>query len=396
MKKIFVAIPTFDKKLFVPCVQSIMNAMQAMLLMDIKFEFKFEVGCPYVSMARNNLVRKFMNSECTDLVFVDADLGFPPLAFKDLILSDEPVVGGAYPKKQENEEYAVRLKTDENYHVINENGALLSDGLATGFMKVNRSVFEQLQKAYPELKYRDAMTGLDTYNFFGTFVKDGRWYGDDYGFCHFWENLGGKMHLIPNITFIHCGSKNFEGNFHDYLVKLSQNPVGVQKALVVDGFMTPQELKWLYDKAGEVESVIELGSWKGRSTIALLNGCNGTVTAVDNWLGHDPSSNGILQQQAENENIFETFKENTKGYQNLKIIRGDTKNADCKPADMVFIDAEHTYEGCKADISKWLPKAKKIICGHDYNNEWPGVVQAVNEAFGEVNVVGTIWYKEFK
>jgi hypothetical protein len=61
---------------------------------------------------------------------------------------------------------------------------------------------------------------------------------------------------------------------------------------------------------------------------------------------------------------------------------------------MVFIDAEHTYEGCKADIAAWLPKAQRLICGHDYSPEWPGVMQAVKEMIGPVRTVGTIWYKE--
>lgn len=54
--------------------------------------------------------------------------------------------------------------------------------------------------------------------------------------------------------------------------------------------------------------------------------------------------------------------------------------------DMVFIDAEHTYEGVKADIERWLPKVRKggVISGHDYGNlpRFPGVAKAVDEAFG--------------
>jgi hypothetical protein len=399
MSKIFIAVPSVDKKLFVPCVQSLMNAMQAMLLMDVKFQFKFEVGCPYVSMARNNLVRAFMQSECTDLVFIDADLGFPPTAFRDLIDSTELVVGGAYPKKQPVEEYAVRLKTDENQRVINENGVLAAEALATGFLKINRSVFEKMQEAYPELQYTDAVTQLPTYNFFGTFVKEGRWYGDDYGFCHLWEQLGGTMHLLPNIDFMHMGNRSHDGNFHDYLMSQNSYPPALARALQIPGFMTIQEMEWLYQQAGRMQSVAEIGSWKGRSTVALLEGCRGPVLAVDNWTGHDPSSNGILEREADRENVYEVFRRNTSEYDNLRTFRGnsaDVASLGGCPAefDMVFIDAEHTYEGCKADIAAWLPKAQRLICGHDYSPEWPGVMQAVKEIIGPVRTVGTIWYKE--
>lgn len=52
--------------------------------------------------------------------------------------------------------------------------------------------------------------------------------------------------------------------------------------------------------------------------------------------------------------------------------------------DLVFIDADHTYEGCKKDIDLWWPKLKKggVMLGHDYGPHFEGVVKAVNERFG--------------
>lgn len=399
-QKVFVAVPCYDKKVFAPCVQSLMNAMQVLLLTETKFQFKFEVGCPYVSMARNNLVRAFMASDCTDLVFIDADIGFSAESFKALIDSPEQVVGGAYPKKQAVEEFAVRLKTDENNRVIHENGAILAEGLATGFLKIHRSVFEQMQAAHPELSYLDGATGQETFDLFGTFVKDGRWYGDDFGFCHLWEELGGKLYLLPDITFQHMGSKTFEGNFHSFLTRQSRvfvdMPPAVTKALAIDGFMDVNELAWLYEMACKMGSVAEVGSWKGRSTTVLLEGCKGPVLAVDNWSGHDPSSNGALERHASETDVHAEFLKNTSGYSNLTVRQSDSVagSVEGEAFDMVFIDAEHTYEGCRADIDAWLPRARRVIAGHDYNEAWPGVIKAVKETFGQVKTVGSIWYVE--
>jgi len=52
--------------------------------------------------------------------------------------------------------------------------------------------------------------------------------------------------------------------------------------------------------------------------------------------------------------------------------------------DFVFIDADHSYEGCKADLEAWAPKVKPggLLAGHDYNNpQYPefGVAKAVDE-----------------
>ena len=66
-----------------------------------------------------------------------------------------------------------------------------------------------------------------------------------------------------------------------------------------------------------------------------------------------------------------------------------------KSIDMVFIDGSHTYENVKRDIEYWLPKCKKIICGHDYVPAHPGVIKAVNELFKNPKTAGKcLWYIE--
>jgi hypothetical protein len=56
--------------------------------------------------------------------------------------------------------------------------------------------------------------------------------------------------------------------------------------------------------------------------------------------------------------------------------------------DLVFIDAQHTYEACKEDIETWLPKVRKggFITRHDYR--WDGVNRAVQEFSQEMNYKG--------
>ena len=49
----------------------------------------------------------------------------------------------------------------------------------------------------------------------------------------------------------------------------------------IEGWMEQTELEWLYSIASEMESIVEIGSWKGRSIHALCTRCKGTVTAID-------------------------------------------------------------------------------------------------------------------
>lgn len=52
-----------------------------------------------------------------------------------------------------------------------------------------------------------------------------------------------------------------------------------------------------------------------------------------------------------------------------------------KKVSVLFIDADHTYEGCKADIDSWYPhmKSKGVMLFHDCDATSPGVVRAVHE-----------------
>lgn len=72
------------------------------------------------------------------------------------------------------------------------------------------------------------------------------------------------------------------------------------------------------------------------------------------------------------------------------VIGKSVETANCFPDeyfDLVYIDADHTYESVKADIAAWFPKVKPggWIAGHDYvvgykndPNKY-GVIPAVNE-----------------
>jgi hypothetical protein len=75
--------------------------------------------------------------------------------------------------------------------------------------------------------------------------------------------------------------------------------------------------------------------------------------------------------------------------------------------DLVFIDGDHSYDACKADILAWGPKLKAggILSGHDYqlpywpvgatrqNEGFPGVVRAVDELAPNRTLQDTVWQR---
>jgi predicted O-methyltransferase YrrM len=153
----------------------------------------------------------------------------------------------------------------------------------------------------------------------------------------------------------------------------------------IGGWMTANELRWLAERAKDMDSAVEIGSWKGRSTCVLLAATKGTVWAIDPWRDHCDS--------------YTEFCQNTHPYPNLIIMKMRSGVAANyfpeKSVDMVFIDGNHDYRDVKNDILKWTPIARKLICGHDYfHPKYPNVKHAVDKYIGEVGTVENIWYKE--
>ena len=168
--------------------------------------------------------------------------------------------------------------------------------------------------------------------------------------------------------------------------------------------MGEYELEWLHETAKRMNSIVEIGSWKGRSTFALLSGCPGIVYAIDHFRG---DSDSIIQQgMVKREDVYQTFMQNVGHFQNLRVLKMDSIHAvkvfsgeiEVFPRmiDMVFIDGEHSYESVKPDLEAWLPKAKKLICGHDWEpaSMYEGLRRAVHEKLGEVQSFRSIWFKE--
>jgi hypothetical protein len=165
--------------------------------------------------------------------------------------------------------------------------------------------------------------------------------------------------------------------------------------LSIPGFMEESELRWLFDTASQMTSVVEIGCYQGRSTFALMQGCRGVVYAVDPWLD-------IMSNRANNLALFvrniqsRVSRIGNPWPVNLRIVPMTSQEAApmLPDVDMVFVDGDHLLPAVRRDIEIWTPKARRLICGHDYGNkDWPAVEQAVKERFGTgfTVPVGLIW-----
>lgn len=178
----------------------------------------------------------------------------------------------------------------------------------------------------------------------------------------------------------------------------------------IQGWMRFPELLWLYAqaKSGKYKNMYECGSWKGKSSHAILSGLKNVdgamLTCVDTWDGSDDERDDT-NWMAKKEDIFAEFKKNTAEFKNLKTIRKSSVRAAEEVADhsldWCFIDMGHTKKDVLSDLNAWFKKVKKdgVICGHDFSRvNWMEVVEAVTEFFGREPdyVVDSIWVYEIK
>jgi Methyltransferase domain len=174
----------------------------------------------------------------------------------------------------------------------------------------------------------------------------------------------------------------------------------ISKAQNIPGWMSVQELLWLGNKARNCDVIIEIGSYYGRSTRALCDNCPGVVYSIDPFKGPFFYNDGSIEYVVGDDTLAQ-FKENLKDhFDSGKIIQCRyTMNDFVGPlkANLIFIDGDHRYKFVRNDIERSLFHLANngIISGHDYNvSMWPGVTEAVNEAFDcNVNTHDTIWWR---
>lgn len=178
--------------------------------------------------------------------------------------------------------------------------------------------------------------------------------------------------------------------------------IDISRAQAIDGWMSDAELTWLAQQAQTHDAIVEIGSWKGRSTRALADHAKGTVYAVDTWKGQElttePTSLDVELRARGGEAIYQEFRANMAGlvFYPMKMSSKEAASVLLSRVtpDMVFIDGEHAYEGVKNDIETWSPLLKDggLICGHDW---WHGgIKKAVRELVRDFQVVPetNIWW----
>lgn len=164
--------------------------------------------------------------------------------------------------------------------------------------------------------------------------------------------------------------------YHDSLLHLPTEN-GVIKS-DIKGWLQPIEAHYLYECAYQSSTILELGCYHGLSTSIMAQakydaGNKGSITTLDVF----------------EENISQT-KQNIKVDININYVTADAINyvmeLNQKPLpefyDLIFIDANHTYEWMKLLTKNVHILSEGKIVFHDFFHRNTGVQKAVEEILG--------------
>jgi len=163
----------------------------------------------------------------------------------------------------------------------------------------------------------------------------------------------------------------------------------------IDGWLSENEAVGLFSIARKLpidSIVVEIGSWQGKSTYCISKGLkSGKIYAIDPFnkdAGLDFETQQNYDSKVVENSLLYNFQKNMIDFKvSDKIItkKGYSYdfNEEFDKIDFLFIDGDHSVEGCKLDYELYARKINKggFIAFHDYYPDRPeiGPTFVINE-----------------
>ena len=217
-RSLFIALPAYDFKVSLKLAISLARVAQAAPQHGIDIQIGSVCGCSVVSRARNLLTKDFLESKCTDLIFIDSDINFEPEdVFRLMAWTTDPkkgIVAGVPRIRGEERVYITALEYDDNQELtMNSMGLVRGMRVATAFMMVRRDVLETLVEAHPEWTYYDKKSDRMLPAIFDFMLTEEGYMGEDFLFCDRAREVGFEVWIDPTIKLGHMGVQEFLGDF---------------------------------------------------------------------------------------------------------------------------------------------------------------------------------------
>lgn len=396
-------------------------------------------GYAAIDQGRNQMSTDALIDGFEETLWIDSDVAFNPDDVERLRRHGLPMVCGIYPQKGKRA-LACHIAMETPKVVFGQQGGLTELLYAgTGFLLIRREVYLAIQQKL-QLPMCNERFGHPMIPFFHPMVRpieDGHWYlAEDYSFCERARQCGFQIYADSSIRLWHIGMYRYgwedagidRPRYNSFTLNFGEPGSGIaQKRPAQDAELQrfaarfpwptkpanvppiPQR-DWLFPATKrlltetlprDAEVIVEVGSWLGRST-RLLAGLapRAKVIAIDHWQGssehfEDPELAAFLPH------LYDAFLRECWEYRGQIVpvrnssVEGlkEVAEAGLQP-DLIYIDADHSYEGVLADVSTALDRFPGVrIVGDDWN--WPGVKRAVEQLVAlrrlKLEVFETAW-----
>jgi len=208
---VYIGIPSYDGKLHWTTSQGLVGTTHVCAKNSIGIAVDIIPHDAFIGKARNTLVNRFMASGMSDLVFVDADIGFEPHGIVDLCKAAPDIVMGLYLMKSEKPRYSALMTDPVIRHPSDMRLIKIQYGPA-GFMRIRRSVIEKMIAQWPEEYYHDGAAGK-VYDLFQHGRYGHAFTGEDIKFCERAITCGLDIWAMQGIKLQHFGEKSWDSNW---------------------------------------------------------------------------------------------------------------------------------------------------------------------------------------
>ena len=153
----------------------------------------------------------------------------------------------------------------------------------------------------------------------------------------------------------------------------------VARVSAIEGWLTDEEIRLLFSLAQRGGTVVEIGSYRGRSTVVLAEGIRaagqGVVWAIDPHEGVAFFTPGHVFSGADNAAFMRNVAPVGDVVRVINLPSGIVGRWWSLPVDLLWIDGDHTEQGARLDWDVWTPHLREggIVALHDTTTH-PGVI----------------------
>lgn len=367
---------------------SLCSTLLTLVKEGVEFFLSIKTGNCYIDQVRSVIGHEFLSGPADYLFHIDSDMAWEPREFLQVLAHTTVMdaVSVAYLMKDDVERYTVCLPDSPQ---VNEYGCIPMNGGGLGFTCVKRAVIESLAARAEKVKMGSVAKVPWVYRIRS---KEGTYQGEDMAFFEDMRDAGFQPWLDINLTVGHLGRKEFRGSLLKSILDGEDTKLlGWRFPKDVEGWLSEHEAMALARLAHD-KSVLEIGSYCGRSTIAMAQTAR-SVDSIDWHNGDGMSGDG---------GTLEKFKFNLKKYKlgdRVKIHLGRTQDIaptlPDKSFDMAFIDGAHDEASFSIDAKESLRLVKPggAIAVHDM--QLPAMQRGTAEFFGKCvgAVDGMAWFQ---